>query len=128
MIVPVLKSYDCSDIEEPLEDYKPAQADNFGFPLCLQIGPDNEHGQDIFYVFICTPKWLQQNIEERFYDLRHHLLVKDYNFEALISYLEEQVLKCTGETWRDVAAKISRWAAWEFEDYQPYQITEKQSA
>jgi len=29
------------------------------------------------------------------------------------------VERCSGQSWNEVAAKINRIAAWEFEDYQP---------
>jgi hypothetical protein len=49
---------------------------------------------------------------------RHHLIVVAYDFEFIRRTLDTFVERCSGDTWQQIAAKLSRIGYWEFEDYQ----------
>jgi hypothetical protein len=51
---------------------------------------------------------------------RHHLFVKEYNFEELKAYLGKYCETCMGALWTEVAQKVARIGYWEFEDYKPF--------
>ena len=70
---------------------------------------------------VCTPEWLAQEIKKvGVINGRHHLIVNEYDIDKIRSFLVEYAHKCAGNTWQDVAIKLSRMGHWEFEDYTPY--------
>ncbi len=49
---------------------------------------------------------------------RHHLLVFHYNYAELERFIAKYAERCTGNSWPEVAEKLSRLGHWEFEDSQ----------
>jgi hypothetical protein len=84
------------------------------------FGPDGGEGEESFDVLVCTPTWLAREVERMgLVDGRHHLIVHEFNLERIRSFLVAYASTCAGETWQEVAAKLSRLGKWEFEDYAP---------
>jgi hypothetical protein len=103
-----------------LESFYPADYECFGFLLQAMFGTEGDEGEDSFDMIVCTPKWLEQKLAERvIFSGRHHLIVKEYSFITIRSFLEKYARRCSGETWQEVAQKLSRVGRWEFEDYVP---------
>ncbi len=99
-----------SDIPDDFRD--------FGCTLGLKIGPSNAEGDEVFYISVCSPKWLMRQCEEDgFVWGRHHLIVQEYTLRSITAVVTRFVENCSGESWPEAAAKLSRFAAWEFEDY-----------
>ena len=48
---------------------------------------------------------------------RHHLIVREYNYQKIADSIQDFLRECTGESWIEVAEKVSRLGKWEFEDY-----------
>jgi len=100
--------------------YRPNEWDQFAVVLRLFIGPSNSDGEETFDLTVCTPAWLSLACErDDFVIGRHHLIVLAYDFELIRRTLDKFVNRCSGDTWQQIAAKLSRIAYWEFEDYQP---------
>ena len=75
-------------------------------------------GEESFDLTVCSTAWLRQRAEaEQIVDPRHHLIADSFNWRKLEEYLVQRVARCAAESWPDVAEKVSRLAAWEFEDY-----------
>ena len=103
-----------------LEAYSPDDETCFGFLLQAMFGPENADGEESFNMIVCTPKWLAGELaQRRIISGRHHVIVNEYNFEELRSFLTAYGSKCEGDTWQEVALKLSRIGRWEFEDYVP---------
>jgi hypothetical protein len=86
--------------------------------LGLTIGPHDGDGGELFYLIVCTPKWLATECEkDGFVWGRHHLIVPEYNLKAITAIIITFVERCSGESWQEVTSKLSRIASWEFEDY-----------
>jgi Immunity protein 8 len=99
--------------------YTPEDAKNFGCTFGLKIGPHNSEGEELFYVTACTPSWLAKACaKDGFVWGRHHLVVQEFDLAAIRSAITKFVERCSGESWKEVAAKVNRIAAWEFEDYE----------
>lgn len=112
-----LRTLMSSDIGD-LPSFKPAIADDFGFPLRAMFGPNNSEGEESFDMLVCTPKWMQQEVWRELIVMgRHYLVVEEYDFDRIRNFIIEFANGCSGETWRDVALKLSRLGFWEFEDY-----------
>ena len=105
------------DIDD-LQRYSPDEPDCFGFNLRLIAGPKGQPGEESFDIQVCTPQWLLRNFSrEEVIIGRHFLIVFEYNFSHIRRKIEEFCERCTGNTWDDVASKLSRLGYWEFEDY-----------
>lgn len=112
-----VKSLHSPDIPD-LTRYMPKVADDFAFLLQILAGPSEGDGEESFDVFVCTPLWLRNNHQPS--DIvvgRHKLIVFDYNYRRLVSFITGLVESCEGTTWQELADRIGRLGKWEFEDY-----------
>src|SRR4051812_21882126 len=112
----VLRRLHSPDVAD-LPAFAPESAE-FGFLLQLMIGPEDGDGEESFDLVVCTPGWLAQRLVDRPLLGRGYLFVQEYRFQALESYLRRLVEQVEGTSWGEVAGKLSRFALWEFEDYQ----------
>lgn len=101
-----------------LDIYFPEEIDNFIMSLTLTIGPLQEEGSNYFYIRVCTPEWLCKNqwLPEL---MRHTLLVRKYDLDEIKKAIMDYIDQCEGNDWMEIAQKLSRVFAWEYEDYQP---------
>lgn len=113
----VLKSIDFGS--EDLKTYSPEIPDNFCVWLNLAIGPEDVEGGHLFQVGICTASWLahQVSIEGAIF-LRHMILVESFDFELIKAKVDEIIAKAERASWEESVPFLSRYFAWEFEDYQ----------
>lgn len=122
----VLKSYYSVNIEN-LESYIPNNPESYGFNLTLLVGPKDSDGEESFNIIVVTPKWLLEKYanpafaKDEIIIGRHYLIVFEYNFERIISFIRNYVENCTGDSWDEIAEKLARLGQWEFEDYREYQ-------
>mgnify|MGYP004728133783 CR=1 FL=1 len=101
-----------------LEEYQPLECDNFSLWIELSIGTRNEEGSDYFRLKVCTTEWLCKHhwLPEL---MRHTLLVRKYDFNEIKKTITDCIDQCEGKDWMEIAQKLSRVFAWEYEDYQP---------
>lgn len=101
-----------------LEHSVPEESNSFIMSLTLTIGPTNEIGSNYFYVRVCTPEWLckHQWLPEL---IRHTLLVRKYDLDEITKTITDYIDQCEGDDWMEIAQKLSRVFAWEYEDYLP---------
>lgn len=114
----ILKSFESSDIRVPLSDYSPENPDNFGFQARIIVGEETIGGEESFDFVICTPSWLMSRYQKS--DIvvgRHLLIVFEYDYSRILSLLRSTVERATGESWEEIAEKLSRLGYWEFEDF-----------
>ncbi|MCT4714501.1 immunity 8 family protein [Enterobacteriaceae bacterium H18W14] len=104
--------------EYDLNTFVPEEANIFNFLLNLSIGPIGENGTNYFQVRVCTPEWLCKHhwLPEL---MRHTLLVRKYDLDEITKTITDYIDQCEGNDWMDIAQKLSRVFAWEYEDYQP---------
>jgi immunity protein 8 of polymorphic toxin system len=121
---PAIKSISTIDGDDPAR-YQPSDGGTFAVTLRLLIGPADSVGEESFDVTVCSPAWLEKECERNGFVLgRHHLVVRGYDFRFIERVLAELIGRYSGETWPEIAEKISRLAYWEFEDYQPADSTQ----
>ena len=118
MIRAKLKSFEISN--EPDLDpagFVPDDFEDFCCNFVLKTGPASEKGEELFYLTVCSPKWLASEVQkDGFVWGRHHLIVPEYNLKAITAVLTKFVERCSGDSWHEVVEKLSRIALWEFED------------
>jgi hypothetical protein len=101
-----------------LESWQPPRPDSFGILLQLLAGPAGEEGEESFDLLLCTTRWIEEtHSPEDIVVGRHHLIVKQYRYDAIADFIRSYVASCSGDTWEEVAEKLGRLGKWEFEDY-----------
>lgn len=103
--------------EVDIHSYVPDDPECFFITLRLCIGPEDDNGGDDFEVFVCTPTWLQKNVWEPMWG-RHFLIVKEFNYQLIVGAIIKAISQYEGVGWSEIACKLARLYAWEFEDYQ----------
>jgi Immunity protein 8 len=116
-IVAKLKRLGSTDTPS-LETFQPDGP--FGIYIFAMVGPAGSAGEESFGITVCTPEWFAENMKNNVVSGRHHLFVKEYNYEELKSFMIGYWSRCMGNSWAEVAQKVSRIGYWEFEGYEPY--------
>jgi len=83
------------------------------------VGPSDTAGEDSFNLVVCTPDWLKHRYQlTDIINARHYLIVFEYDYLRLTSFLKGFCAECSGATWEDIALELGRLAKWEYEDFQ----------
>ncbi|WP_187669686.1 immunity 8 family protein [Zestomonas carbonaria] len=101
-----------------LESFQPENPEVFGFLLQVMVGPEGKEGEESFDIEVCTPRWLENTygMDEVVIGC-HHIIVRKYNYQKIVDAINKFLRKCTGESWSEIAGKVSRLGKWEFEGY-----------
>jgi hypothetical protein len=100
------------------QGYLPEDPDDFECTFGLTIGPSDSDGGELFYLAVCTPESPARTGEGgQFVWGRHRLIVPHHDLDEITRTIAKFVESCSGESWPEVALKVSRLANWEFEDY-----------
>jgi hypothetical protein len=113
----ILKRVHSPDIDD-LSSFQPEDEKNFSFLIQLMVGPDDGEGEESFDVEVCTPHWIEHTCDDD--DIivgKNKLIVLKYDYKKIEEKIHDLLRTCTGETWEEVAFKVSRIGKWEFEDY-----------
>ena len=117
MIRAIIKSIEITEVADldPVK-FTPEDPEYFGCTVGLTIGPSDSDGGELFYLTVCSPRWIAKACEkDGFLWGRHHLIVPEYNLKAITEIITKFVERCQGDSWKEVAAKLNRIASWEFE-------------
>ena len=120
----VLRSLESPDLApDSLTNYEPPLPDDFGVLLLALVGPDDGSGEEAFYITVCSPQWLARaTMDENakgFEFVRHRLVVNRWDPDLFRRAVADLCSHTSGLDWPEVANKLSRFMAWEFEDYTP---------
>lgn len=82
------------------------------------VGPMGEEGEESFDITVCTPKWLMERYgtSEVLLGL-HKLIVFKYDYARLRRFIEKYLMRCSGDSWGEIAQKVSLLGQWEFEGF-----------
>lgn len=117
----IVKSIYSTSPDFTLESYIPENPKCFGLWIEFRAGLFESKGADDFMILVCTPDWLEVTLRYEWggmYWGRHMLLVLEYDLECINKKIVDYVENCTGNDFLEIAQKIARIAAWEFEDYE----------
>ena len=115
----VLKSLHSPDVAD-IKSYLPDEEENFGFLLQAMIGPLDREGEESFDIIVCTPKWLTENHGRSDILLGlHKLIVFRYDYLQLRQFIEKYLMRCSGDTWEEIARQVNLLGQWEFENFRP---------
>lgn len=116
---PKLKAQDCLD-HDPIEKWQPADPTNVDYQLCLHIGPDGEPGADLFYVNVLSEAAARET-PAALLARRKHIIIYPYSWSAVVCAVDSILQQIDGGDWDEVARKLAKKFAWEFDNYQPYE-------
>lgn len=103
---------------DDLELHRPQDSENFSILVRAMVGPRGGEGEESFDMNVCTPQWLEEQVEREGFVLgTHRLFVRTYDTAQIKKLITKFIERYSGDSWRDVAEKISRIGHWEFEDY-----------
>jgi hypothetical protein len=85
----------------------------------VEIGIGGDVGADTFDFVVCTPSGLAKQLaHENPLSGRHHIILDSFDAQKIRSFIGEICKNSKGGSWPEIAEKIARHGAWEFEDYQ----------
>jgi len=114
-----LKQLRSLELEGSLINYWPEDPLNFGCWGRAMVGPSEQNGAESFDILVCTPIWLQNElIINKILSGKGTIIVSEYNYDELITYLKMQIASCDYKDWSEAALKLSRIDFWEYENYQ----------
>ena len=106
-----------------LNEYRPTNPENFGLSIRFEAGLLGSDATDLFDLFVCTPDWIkEQCTQEGAIWGRHILLMPEYDYDLMLQAVTRQMAACQGKDWNEVANKLARFTAWEFEDYRSHAV------
>lgn len=101
-----------------LESFRPANPRIFSIHVRAMVGPADGDGEEPFDIRVCTPEWLMEETEREGFVLGlHRLFIAVYDPVQIRKILTKFMERYSGDSWTEVAEKISRIAYWEFEGY-----------
>jgi immunity protein 8 of polymorphic toxin system len=114
-----LRSLDCADATEGLETFQPPDPERFRLAIGAVIGPAGEPGGDLFYFDVTTGSWLADDRPPKDFEFARQLRLTRWDYDVVWRAIADLARRAEGDTWAEITAKLSRHAAWEFEDYRP---------
>jgi hypothetical protein len=102
-----------------IESLRPASNEEVYLFLELAIGRADETGEEKFTLTIATPEALVARANDGACILadRAILIVREFNWRAIRSHIEEILKKCEAPTLHDAIPLLQRYFRWEYEDY-----------
>jgi hypothetical protein len=115
----IIKSIDINS-HIGFDEYCPENEECFGLWLTINVGPDDEEGGHLYQILVCTPDCMKNEFLHTGVAWgRNTLIVTRYDHDRIVSEIKRYVEGCIGNDFWEIAQKVARIAAWEFEDYQP---------
>ncbi|HEX8990235.1 MAG TPA: immunity 8 family protein [Anaerolineales bacterium] len=119
MVNAELKRLHSPDVAD-LQNFSPEEADNFRILVQALIGPLGSKGQESFDFVICTPKWIENEVERQGHLFgKAHLVVKEYDYNEIFGAIEKLCNGLSGDSWETIESKLRLYGDWEYEDNRP---------
>ena len=107
-ITPEIKAIFSPDLSD-VEKGAPENPSDFCVLLQIMIGEEGIEGADSFEIVVCTPRWIEERISKGgVFFLDRYIVVQQYDYIQVRSFIEKFMSKCRGKDWEEVAGKLSR--------------------
>ncbi len=99
-------------------EFIPQIPHNFHVLASLTIGREDEVGGSDYSIGVCTPVWLDHHIQNAGpVSGRHLLIVNRFDATEVLASIEKIISQCGRDDPAEAKTMLSRFFAWEFEDY-----------
>lgn len=96
----------------------PTDTEAFDVWLTARIGVQGEEGVDLFQLHVCSPAWLEAELQrESVIDGRFMQVTSRFDANQIESHVRMRVGATTGADWEAITIQLCRWLHWEFEDF-----------
>lgn len=113
-----VRTFEWTDADFEIQDGKEVTLPTL---LVLHVGEVGGRGADLFQLEVTTPAAFQDVIDRvGILPGRHYLFVNDFSRPRVEAFVSKLISQWDEASWEALAAKISRLAHWEFEDYREY--------
>jgi Immunity protein 8 len=100
----------------PIEEYDPDPGKPFSIELSVLIGPKDAPGEELFLVDVSNALFLRQEAAHSGPRLVvSTILVERFRVDAVERIVRSFCAGCRGESWHEVALKLTRLGRWEYE-------------
>ncbi|NQZ07406.1 MAG: hypothetical protein HRT35_09630 [Algicola sp.] len=107
-----------SSAEVDLKYWKPNSNQDIFICLDLEISFENKaDGSNLFYVTLASPEALRIHRKGIVLVKNKTLVVKEFDYEALMQRINEILCQCTRNTWEESCTVLQKYFSWEYEDY-----------
>jgi Immunity protein 8 len=116
--VPVLKRFDCTDID-PVERWLPASSE-VCYWLTLSIGTADSEAADDFQVCVATPDGLKSSVGRRIKPkgaTPPPIVLQEYSWDGVLLEIDRRLAVCAGTDWAEMQEKLRLLFNWEYEGY-----------
>lgn len=115
----VLRGFYSADLpDRDLTAWHPEDGECFSIGVTAFVGPDGVGGEEMFDFTVCTAQWLVEHPPPKnFAFLRSTIVMGRWDYETLHRALADLCFHTEGSGWPQIAAKLTRYGRWEFEDY-----------
>ena len=97
----------------------PENPSDFAMLLQVIVGPANEPGEESFDVMIYTSAWLEREVlQQGGCWLDRCLIVDRIDPNQIAVLVNKRFSGVAGQSWNEIAVKLSKLGEWEFDDYQ----------
>lgn len=106
-----LRDLDC--IETDLDHF---EGDAFHITVTATIGIVGEEGADYFTFDVCSPAWLQSELEsEPVVSGQYMVIMAEFDFPVLKRFVDKKVSRTEGVDWHSIVQELKVWSRWEFD-------------
>jgi hypothetical protein len=117
VITPELKALACSDLD-PIETWVPGD-DEVIYWLTLVIGLPGSPAANDFQVCVATPAGLRsptgRRMRPRGSARPPPIVLQAYSWAGVLGAIQQRLDACAGSDWSEIADKLRRQFAWEYE-------------
>ncbi|WAC25279.1 Imm8 family immunity protein [Blastomonas sp. SL216] len=105
-------------VDEDLSDLTPVSG-SFCHTLRAEIGVTGEKGADAFEFDVCSPAWLENELDSLpILSGGSRLIAKRFAPAVVEAYVRKRLLHATGPDWQTIATKLGQWSRWEFDSHE----------
>lgn len=106
--------------EHDLQKLPLADPEIFGIWINFSVGEKDIEGADDFQIFVCSPQHLSIKLKHDICAWGYHMLIiPTYSYSGLRKALDRLVTDNAKENIQKTMVSLAKFAAWEFEDYDP---------
>lgn len=107
-----IKSFDCSK-HDPIENWKPEDADHVDFWMNFTIGTKDVEGGDNFEAHIMTKNALYESKNKK----GKKIILEYYSFKNLMDEMNNILVESDDTDWQRVCENLNKYFYWEFDNY-----------